>query len=121
MGFDHVMTPVVKIINSIRSKAKQHRSFKVLLEELSAEYGDQQISLLQDTEWILDFAFLTDVTGKLNNLNRERQGKDSVVQEDSSQRCHLWRTMAGEAERFPQKRGFASCRRAAGRQGWYLG
>uniref|UniRef100_A0A1A8V9L8 SPIN-DOC-like zinc-finger domain-containing protein n=2 Tax=Nothobranchius TaxID=28779 RepID=A0A1A8V9L8_NOTFU len=39
-GFEHVMTPVVKIINSIRSKAKQHRIFKVLLEELSAEYGD---------------------------------------------------------------------------------
>lgn len=32
--------PVVKIINSIRSKAKQQRGFKVLLEELSAEYGD---------------------------------------------------------------------------------
>jgi hypothetical protein len=30
----------MKIINSIRSKAKQHKMFKVLLEELSAEYGD---------------------------------------------------------------------------------
>lgn len=40
IGFGHVMTPVVKIINSIRSRAKQHRTFKVLLEELSAEYGD---------------------------------------------------------------------------------
>ncbi|TWW53777.1 SCAN domain-containing protein 3 [Takifugu flavidus] len=34
IGFEHVMTPVVKIINSIRSRAKQHRTFKVLLEEL---------------------------------------------------------------------------------------
>ena len=33
-SFDLVMTPVVKIINGIRSKAKQHRTFKVLLEEL---------------------------------------------------------------------------------------
>lgn len=40
IGFGHVMTPVVKIINSIRSKAKQHRIFKVLLEEMSDEYGD---------------------------------------------------------------------------------
>ena len=39
-GFDHVMTPVVKIINSIRAKAKQHRSFKLFLEECSAENGD---------------------------------------------------------------------------------
>lgn len=30
----------VKIINSIRSKVKQLRMFKVLLEEMSAEYGD---------------------------------------------------------------------------------
>ncbi|TWW62440.1 Acetylcholine receptor subunit delta [Takifugu flavidus] len=28
MGFEHVMTPVVKIINSIRSRAKQLRTFK---------------------------------------------------------------------------------------------
>ncbi|KAF7643534.1 hypothetical protein LDENG_00237660 [Lucifuga dentata] len=40
MGFDHIMTPVIKIINSIHAKAKQHRSFQALLEELSAEYGD---------------------------------------------------------------------------------
>ncbi|KAJ8352144.1 hypothetical protein SKAU_G00236200 [Synaphobranchus kaupii] len=107
-GFDHVMTPVVKIINSIRAKAKQHRTFKVLLEELSAEYGDlllhteirwlsrgrilkrflallgeikefmqsreEDTSLLDNTEWLLDLAFLTDVTEKLNNLNCELQG-----------------------------------------------
>lgn len=40
IGFEHLMTAVVKIINSIRSRAKQHRTFKVLLEELSTEYGD---------------------------------------------------------------------------------
>ncbi|KAJ8280743.1 hypothetical protein GJAV_G00058480 [Gymnothorax javanicus] len=109
IGFGHVMTPVVKIINSIRSKAKQHRIFKVLLEEMSAEYGDlllhteirwlsrgrvllrflsllgeikefmqskgKDVSLLEDTEWTLDLAFLTDITGKLNHLNCELQGK----------------------------------------------
>ncbi|KAK0154682.1 General transcription factor II-I repeat domain-containing protein 2 [Merluccius polli] len=113
MGFDHVMTPVVKIVNSIRSKATQHRSFKLLLEELSAEYGDlllhteirwlsrgrvlqrflsllgeikefmdsrgQDTALLQDAEWKLDLAFLTDITGKLNHLNCELQGKDKNV------------------------------------------
>lgn len=47
IGFGHVMTPVVKIINSMRSKVKQHRIFKVLLEERSAEYGD----LLLHTEF----------------------------------------------------------------------
>ncbi|TWW71334.1 hypothetical protein D4764_17G0008170 [Takifugu flavidus] len=38
MGFEHVMTPVVKIRNSIHSRAKQLRTFKVLLEELPTEY-----------------------------------------------------------------------------------
>lgn len=107
------MTPVVKIINSIRSKSKQHRSFKVMLEELSAEYGDlllhtdirwlsrgrillrflsllteikdfmksrnEDTSLLEDVVWLLDLAFMTDITGKLNNLNRALQGKGKTV------------------------------------------
>ena len=112
-GFDHVMTPVVKIINSIRAKYKQHRTFKVLLEELSTEYGDlllhteirwlskgrilkrflallgeikeimqsreEDTSLLDNTEWLLDHAFLTDVTEKLKNLNCELQGTGKIV------------------------------------------
>lgn len=113
IGFEHVMTPVVKIINNIRSKAKQYRIFKVLLEEMSAEYGDlllhteirwlsrgrvllrflsllgeikefkqskgEDVSLLEDTEWTLDLAFLTDITGKLNDLNCKLQGKGKTV------------------------------------------
>ncbi|KAK3525004.1 hypothetical protein QTP86_012879 [Hemibagrus guttatus] len=113
IGFGHVMTPKVKIINNIRSKAKQHRIFKVLLEEMSAEYGDlllhteirwlsrgrvlhrflsllgeikefmqskgEDVSLLEDTEWTLDLAFLTDITGKLNHLNCELQGKGEPI------------------------------------------
>nr|XP_039247528.1 general transcription factor II-I repeat domain-containing protein 2B-like [Styela clava] len=107
------MTPVVKIINRIRSKAKQHRTFKVLLEKLSAEYGDlplhteirwlsrgrillrflslldeikefmqsrgEEITLLEDTNWTLGLAFLTDITEKLNSLNYELQGKGKTV------------------------------------------
>ncbi|XP_056138883.1 general transcription factor II-I repeat domain-containing protein 2-like [Lampris incognitus] len=110
MEFGHVMAPVVKIINSIRAKAKQHRSFKLLLEECSAEYGDlllhtevrwlsrgkilqrflsllgeikafmetreEDTTLLSDAEWLLDLAFLTDVTEKMNELNLQLQGKD---------------------------------------------
>ena len=37
----HVLIPVVKMINSIRAKAKQHRGFKLILEESSAECGDR--------------------------------------------------------------------------------
>ncbi|KAK7881151.1 hypothetical protein WMY93_029560 [Mugilogobius chulae] len=118
-GFDHVMSPVVKIINSIRSKAKQHRTFKTFLEELSTEYGDlllhseirwlsrgrilqrflalkdeikefmksreEDTSLLEDTEWILDLAFPTDITTKLNYLNTELQGKGKVYMERHNQ------------------------------------
>ncbi|XP_078512536.1 general transcription factor II-I repeat domain-containing protein 2-like [Lissotriton helveticus] len=113
MGFDHVMTPVVKIINSIRAKAKQHRTFKLFLEELSSEYGDlllhtpirwlgrakilrrflsllpevkafmesrnEDITQLSNTEWLLDLAFLTDVTEKLNILNCELRRKNKTI------------------------------------------
>ena len=113
MDFNHVMKPVIKIINSIRAKAKQHRSFKVFLEEMSAEYGDlllhaevrrlsrgkilqrflsllnevklfmeergEDTSILSDAGWVLDLAFLTDLTGKLNQLNLQLQGNDKTV------------------------------------------
>lgn len=41
----------------------------------------KDVSLLEDTEWTLDLAFLTDITGKLNHLNCELQGKDKTVAE----------------------------------------
>uniref|UniRef100_A0AAQ5Y107 HAT C-terminal dimerisation domain-containing protein n=1 Tax=Amphiprion ocellaris TaxID=80972 RepID=A0AAQ5Y107_AMPOC len=113
LDFDHIMGPVVRIINSIRAKAKQHRSFKLFLEECAAEYGDlllhtdvrwlsrgkilqrflsllgeiktfmesrgEDTTLLSNTEWLLDLAFLTDVTDKINQLNIQLQGKDKSV------------------------------------------
>lgn len=39
----------------------------------------EDVSLLDDTEWTLDLAFLTDITGKLNPLNCELQGKGKTV------------------------------------------
>ncbi|KAK7901476.1 hypothetical protein WMY93_018245 [Mugilogobius chulae] len=50
LDFDHVMGPVVKIINSIRAKAKQHRSFKLFLEECDANHGD--LLLHTDVRWL---------------------------------------------------------------------
>jgi len=50
ISFEHVMTPVVKIINSICSRAKQHRTSKALLEELSTEYGD--LLLHTEIRWL---------------------------------------------------------------------
>lgn len=39
----------------------------------------EDTSLLEDTEWTLDLAFLMDITGKLNHLNCELQGKGKTV------------------------------------------
>ncbi|XP_069498771.1 general transcription factor II-I repeat domain-containing protein 2B-like [Ambystoma mexicanum] len=113
MGFDHVMAPVVRIIISIRAKAKQHRMFKIFLEELSAAHGDlllhteirwlsrgkilrrflsllpeikdfmrsrnEDIGQLCSISWLLDLAFLADVTEQLNTLNCELQGKGKTI------------------------------------------
>ena len=101
------MKPVVKIINSISAKAKQHRTFKQFLEECAAAHGDlllhtdirwlsrakvlqrffpllgeikvfleergDDTTLLSDSGWVLDLAFLTDVAEKMNNLNLQLQ------------------------------------------------
>ncbi|XP_069486307.1 general transcription factor II-I repeat domain-containing protein 2-like [Ambystoma mexicanum] len=113
MGFDHVMAPVVRIINSICAKAKQHRMFKIFLEELSAAHSNlllhteirwlsrgkilrrflsllpeikdfmrsrnEDISQLCSISWLLDLAFLADVTERLNTLNCELQGKGKTI------------------------------------------
>lgn len=50
VDFSHVMTLVVKLINSIRAKALQHRLFKALLDELDAAYGD--LIFHADVRWL---------------------------------------------------------------------
>ena len=50
MDFSHVMTLVVKVVNSIRAKALQHRLFKALLDELESAYGD--LLLHADVRWL---------------------------------------------------------------------
>ncbi len=50
VDFSHVMTLVVKLINSIRAKALQRRLFKALLDELDAAYGD--LLLHADVRWL---------------------------------------------------------------------
>uniref|UniRef100_A0A8C1R9U2 HAT C-terminal dimerisation domain-containing protein n=1 Tax=Cyprinus carpio TaxID=7962 RepID=A0A8C1R9U2_CYPCA len=67
VDLSHVMTLVVKIVNSIRAKGLQHRLFKSLLDELHASYGD--LNLHSSIRWLNHLGFLTDVTAKLNELN----------------------------------------------------
>ena len=50
VDFSHVMTLVVKLVNSIRAKALQHRLFKSLLDELDASYGDLLVHA--DVRWL---------------------------------------------------------------------
>ncbi|XP_053495532.1 zinc finger BED domain-containing protein 5-like [Ictalurus furcatus] len=50
MGFDHVVTPVILIINSIRAKSKQHRCLKLFLDEISAECDD--LLLHTEVRWL---------------------------------------------------------------------
>ena len=110
LDISHVMTLVVKLINSIRAKALQHRLFKALLDELDAAHGDlllhaevqgrfvdllpeiktflsrrnEEHEELSDDTWLLDLGFLTDLTAKLNTLNNELQGKDRHLPHMSS-------------------------------------
>lgn len=68
------MTPVVRIINSIRAKAKQHRSFKLFLEELSAEYGD--VLLHTDIRWLSRGKVLQRFFALLNEIKAFMETRD---------------------------------------------
>ena len=50
LPFDHVMKPVVKNINFIRSKALNHRQFQQFLLDMDAEYGD--VLYHTDVRWL---------------------------------------------------------------------
>jgi hypothetical protein len=112
IDFQHVMSVVEKIVNSIRARPLQHRLFKHLLDEIDAHYGDLILHTevrwlsrgkvlfrfqellpaiveflqdrgdlspqLKDSRWLLDLAFLVDLTAKLNELNTEFQGKNKT-------------------------------------------
>ncbi|KAJ4922048.1 hypothetical protein JOQ06_021512 [Pogonophryne albipinna] len=56
--------------------------FRVLLPEIKAFLHGTKLAeyaRLDDEEWLLDLAFLTDITHMLNELNLELQGKDRTV------------------------------------------
>lgn len=55
--------------------------FRELIDEIRqflAERGDDY-KQLEDDVWLLDLAFLTDITSKLNELNLELQGSDKTI------------------------------------------
>ena len=64
--------------------AQQRMNFTLFLsllgemKEFKINKGED-VSLPEDTERTLDLAFLMDITGKLNNLNCELQGKGKSV------------------------------------------
>lgn len=50
IGLKNVMQDVVKMVNSIRSKALNHRQFKTMLDEMDAQYGD--VLYHQEVRWL---------------------------------------------------------------------
>uniref|UniRef100_A0A6P7GA77 General transcription factor II-I repeat domain-containing protein 2A-like n=1 Tax=Diabrotica virgifera virgifera TaxID=50390 RepID=A0A6P7GA77_DIAVI len=63
------------------SKEKILRRFYELLPALIAFLKERKedYSTLEEPEWLRDFGFLTDVTGKLNELNLQLQGKEKSI------------------------------------------
>lgn len=82
LEFDHIMRPVVKIINSIRAKAKQHRSFKLFLEECAAEHGD--LLLHTDVKWLSRGKILQRFLSLLGEIKTfmENRGEDTNLLTD---------------------------------------
>uniref|UniRef100_A0A3P8TK50 HAT C-terminal dimerisation domain-containing protein n=1 Tax=Amphiprion percula TaxID=161767 RepID=A0A3P8TK50_AMPPE len=109
MNFSHVVDLVTKVTDLIRggNRALNHRNLVAFLEEVNAAYGDLQMHAdirwmsrgkfgevfcaclrcdtsaycckLQDTAFLCDMAFLTDITSHLNHLNIQLQGRCQTV------------------------------------------
>lgn len=63
------------------SRGKFLQRFRDLINEIKVfliDRGDEY-KQLEDEKWLLDLAFLTDITSKLNDLNLELQGKDKSI------------------------------------------
>ncbi|KAJ4938998.1 hypothetical protein JOQ06_028461, partial [Pogonophryne albipinna] len=60
------------------SRGKVLQRFLDLLPEIISflKSRNEEYEQLSDDTWLLDLGFLTDLTAKLNDLNRELQGKD---------------------------------------------
>ncbi len=64
------------------SRGKFLQRFRELcpeIKEFLRESGHAEYKQLNDEEWLLDLAFLTDLSNMLNDLNLELQGKDKTV------------------------------------------
>lgn len=78
-----VIVFLIKITNSIHSRAKQHRTFRVLFEELSANYGDllhRNPMALQGTNFAL-FLFFFHFWVKSDFI--QSRGDDTSLLEDT--------------------------------------
>ncbi|XP_077087099.1 general transcription factor II-I repeat domain-containing protein 2A-like [Siphateles boraxobius] len=99
LNFDHIMKPVLEIVNFIRTHALNHRQFKNLIAELDEDLPSDLLlhcallnpvklflaekhkdyPELRDPQWISDLAFLVDMLHYLNGLNVDLQGKLKMV------------------------------------------
>ncbi|PNF14494.1 hypothetical protein B7P43_G16172 [Cryptotermes secundus] len=72
---------VTRVVDYIRSSSTRYRLFRNLLSVSDTEHGDIIFHAdirwlkLDEISWLLDLAFLTDITSKLNELTLELQGK----------------------------------------------
>ncbi|KAK0131923.1 General transcription factor II-I repeat domain-containing protein 2B [Merluccius polli] len=82
LDFSHVMSLVVKLINSIRAKALQHHLFKALMDELDASYGD--LILHADVRWLSRGKVLQRFVDLLPNIKTFLSTRNEVHEELSN-------------------------------------
>ncbi|XP_027140791.1 general transcription factor II-I repeat domain-containing protein 2 [Larimichthys crocea] len=83
LQYKHVMKPVIKTINFIRSRALCHHQFQQFLSEIHAEYGDvvyhTDYHTMAQSRFCTVALLLVDITKHLNALNTSLQGPDAVI------------------------------------------
>jgi hypothetical protein len=62
----------------------------VTIRRYTFPYWKQATSHFEDTSWVCDLAFLTDICGHLNDLNSKQQGKYHLVSELCNNVLAFW-------------------------------
>uniref|UniRef100_A0A8C7XU86 HAT C-terminal dimerisation domain-containing protein n=1 Tax=Oryzias sinensis TaxID=183150 RepID=A0A8C7XU86_9TELE len=88
------MSLVIRVVNFVVARALNDRQFKALLDEVGNSYPGLLLHSnvrwlsrgkvlshfeLADTEWLLKFYYLVDMTGHLNQLNVKMQGFGNTI------------------------------------------
>ncbi|KAK2847350.1 hypothetical protein Q5P01_010349 [Channa striata] len=89
-----VMTDIIGVVNFIKTRPLKTRVFSAICEEMGAEH--QAVLFHSEERWLSrgnflgKLAYLSDIFGKLNELNLQLEGKDKHLPQVTDRKLVMW-------------------------------